>query len=756
MDGVKVSIEALDEDNYVAWAIKTQMLLTIKDQWKGVQDPVANPVESQKALAWMIIHAKDHHSQTLLEKGNAKATWEYLETGLQEQEQCAEAAAVAEAHQHQDAAERESAHQFVARARNLYHDLKAAEGSISEEDLAMRVLTGLPKEKFGTLRTFLLAGGALSLEEMLPKLVLEEQSMGFKLADSDGEEASKSAVAFAARGKGPVSRGKTGESFHKEQGAERSGKKVQCYKCLKMGHMAADCRGKVVCKNCHKAGHMAKDCRKPDKSEQTGIKEKGVAFAAGSVSVKSEEWVLDSGCTQHLTGKRGLFKTFELLDKGARVMHFGNEQSLEAQGIGTVELEFKLPSGKIIDNELTNVLYIPGAAASLFSVKRATAQGAKVVIKDDRSTVHVGKRVVMQAWKSGDLWVLDTVEGDLSFLTKEPADAKLWHRRLGHAGYENLAKMLEGGLVEGVKVTAEPFRAEKSTTCEPCIMGKQTRQPFPASESKTIEPLELVHMDLCGPFKDPSLEGHRYVATILDDYSKLSVVIPLKKKKDVAQVVQENLTLLELQSDKKVKTVRTDRGGEYCNSVLKGYYAEKGNVHQTTVGYAPEQNGAAEQLNRRLLERARAQLADADLGPKLWAEVMLTANYTKNRTPASAHDKTPTEAFFGTKPDVSHMRVFGAQAYVHVPKEKRHKLAPVSEQGVFVGYPGGVKGYKVLRKRDGKVILARDVIFDERPPKAREGNLQSAGAFKSEYETPTGEVEIELEGPEGTRRCSRC
>jgi hypothetical protein len=185
---------------------------------------------------------------------------------------------------------------------------------------------------------------------------------------------------------------------------------------------------------------------------------------------------------------------------------------------------------------------------------------------------------------------------------------------MGHAGFENLAKMQQGGLIDEVKVSAEAFRAEKpSVRCEPCIMGKQTRQPVPTSESKSTEPLQLVHMDLCGPMPEPSLGGHRYVATILDDCSKLSVVIPLQKKKQVAAVVQEYLNQLELQSGKKVKAVRTARGGEYCNSVLEGYYAGKGIKHQTTVGYAPEHNGAAEQLNRRLLERGRAQVADAGL-----------------------------------------------------------------------------------------------------------------------------------------------
>ncbi|GAQ93035.1 hypothetical protein KFL_012630030 [Klebsormidium nitens] len=95
------------------------------------------------------------------------------------------------------------------------------------------------------------------------------------------------------------------------------------------------------------------------------------------------------------------------------------------------------------------------------------------------------------------------------------------------------------------------------------------------------------------------------------------------------------------------------------------------------------------------------------------AEAVVTANYTRNRTPVSAHGRTPWEAFYGNKPNVGHMRVFGAQAYRHVPKQRRRKLDPVSERCVFVGYEPYSKAYKVLQESDGKIMISRDVIFDE-------------------------------------------
>jgi hypothetical protein len=94
---------------------------------------------------------------------------------------------------------------------------------------------------------------------------------------------------------------------------------------------------------------------------------------------------------------------------------------------------------------------------------------------------------------------------------------------------------------------------------------------------------------------------------------------------------------------------------------------------------------------------------------------MVTANYTRNRLPSRVHWKTPWEKLFGEKPNVTHMRVFGVRAYMHIPKENRKKMQSVSERGVFVGYELNCKAYKVLRERDGQILVSRDVIIDEKP-----------------------------------------
>jgi hypothetical protein len=128
-------------------------------------------------------------------------------------------------------------------------------------------------------------------------------------------------------------------------------------------------------------------------------------------------------------------------------------------------------------------------------------------------------------------------------------------------------------------------------------------------------------------------------------------------------------------------------------------------------------------------------LEDSGFGEELWAEAMVTANYTRNQLPSRVHGKTPWEKLFGEKPDVSHMRVFGARAYMHIPKENRKKMQSVSERGVFVGYEPDCKAYRVLRERDGRILVSCDVIVDEKPAF---GTIELNSSSKKEEEGARG------------------
>ena len=130
--------------------------------------------------------------------------------------------------------------------------------------------------------------------------------------------------------------------------------------------------------------------------------------------------------------------------------------------------------------------------------------------------------------------------------------------------------------------------------------------------------------------------------TFIDDYSRKVWVYFLKTKDEVFGRLKEWKTMVEKQTGKPVKTLRTDNGLEFCNTEFDDYYKEVGIVRHLTVRHTPQQNGVAEWMNQTLLQRARCMRLNAGLSKEFWAEAVNTAVYLVNRSPSTAIDlKTP-------------------------------------------------------------------------------------------------------------------
>ena len=135
---------------------------------------------------------------------------------------------------------------------------------------------------------------------------------------------------------------------------------------------------------------------------------------------------------------------------------------------------------------------------------------------------------------------------------------------------------------------------------------------------------------------------------------------------------------------------------------------------QHTVPYTPQQNGVAERKNRTLKEMANCMLQSKELSLNYWAEAINCENYIINRTPTKVlKNNTPEEAWSSIKPDVSHFRVFGSEAWAHILDEKHKALEPKSEKCIFVGYSEDVKGYRIIPLKSKNVIIRRDVKFSK-------------------------------------------
>ena len=135
---------------------------------------------------------------------------------------------------------------------------------------------------------------------------------------------------------------------------------------------------------------------------------------------------------------------------------------------------------------------------------------------------------------------------------------------------------------------------------------------------------------------------------------------------------------------------------------------------QFTCRYTPHQNGVAERKNRHIEEIARALMSEKNMPKHFWAKVVYTAIYVMNKTPTTGiHDMTPEERYTGVKSDVSHLKVFGCIAYVHIPNELRTKLDPKAEKCIFIGYSLEQKGYRCYNPVTRQIKVSRDVVFDE-------------------------------------------
>ena len=122
----------------------------------------------------------------------------------------------------------------------------------------------------------------------------------------------------------------------------------------------------------------------------------------------------------------------------------------------------------------------------------------------------------------------------------------------------------------------------------------------------------------------------------------------------------------------------------------------------------------SERKNRSIVGAAKAMLHDQGLPLFLWAEACNTIVYLQNRSPhRSLGNVTPEEAFTGKKLDVGHFRIFGCLTYSYVPKEKRTKLEPTADKGIFVGYNETSKAYRIYIPTKRKVVVRRDAKFEE-------------------------------------------
>ena len=156
----------------------------------------------------------------------------------------------------------------------------------------------------------------------------------------------------------------------------------------------------------------------------------------------------------------------------------------------------------------------------------------------------------------------------------------------------------------------------------------------------------------------------------------------MKHKSEIVERFKEFQSEVENHRNKKIKFLRSDRGDKYLSYEFGLQLKQCGIVSQLTPLGTPQRYGVSEHRNRTLLDMVRSMMSLTDLPILFWGYALETAAFTSNRAPSKSVEMTPYELWFGTKPKLSSLKVWGYDAYVK--NLQPDKLEPKSEKCVFI------------------------------------------------------------------------
>ena len=321
-------------------------------------------------------------------------------------------------------------------------------------------------------------------------------------------------------------------------------------------------KSEVICHFCKKPGHIKRHCT----NHIAWVKKKnGMCFGlvcseVNLSTISRYSWWLDSGATSNISISEQGCLNLRKPTEAERYIYVGNIGKVEVEGIGKFRLLCRTGFYLYFD-----ALVVPSFRRNLISISYLDKNGFVCSFSNGNfSLFQNSKQVASGSLSSFDnLYFLDI---DTSYqealhtdtrkhkLTKENS-AALWHKRLGHISMKRIERLVANDILQ-------PLDFTNLNECVNCIKGKQTnKRKYDAKRCNDV--LELIHTDICGPFPKATRNGHRYFITFIDDYSRYGHIYLIKEKAEALDKFQSFKAEVELQINKRIKAVRSDRGGEY-------------------------------------------------------------------------------------------------------------------------------------------------------------------------------------------------
>lgn len=449
--------------------------------------------------------------------------------------------------------------------------------------------------------------------------------------------------------------------------------------------------------------------------------------AHASIDAKGElplqQWLLDSCSSSHMTDQISLFRgPLKLLPLKKLIKVGGGILSASHEGDAVME---DRKGNKVI---LKRVLFVPGLGVNLVSWNKLSSQfdiqppDFNVVSSSD------GKPVLQTIIRRG-VPIITTIKGmqekvkrknqelEWSFpsaesepipfdeseelapsLTRKKAQWELWHRRFAHYGAKSLRNVHKVTTLDKPIPTFE----SRDCPCRVCLTTKMKRSYGGTTEQKQSI-MELISVDICGPLP-VSRKGFKWFLQIVDNASRMKWTRPMKDKSDAPQELKQWKVSAETETGKRLKAIRIDNAGELVK-LAKEWEKEEGIHPEFTDAYSSNQNGIAERNIQTSENNVRAMCEDSGMPIVFWPEALDTHTYLSNvlanGPEVEGFRLSPVEAWTGRKPAIDHLRVWGCQAIVYVPREelagamhnstksRADKFMNTGKPVVFMGYVKG-------------------------------------------------------------------
>jgi hypothetical protein len=728
-----IQIQKLTNKNFRTWQKEIELIFKENELWElllGKKKNEGNPNErefstKEREKAYRLIYQScdDGNREVIVNLTDAKSAWDSLLKLYKPDNPMSRLMAMREFFEIKMKPQ-ETMDCFIRRHQQVYRDfVSAGQNQLSDSFLAQHLLLCLPDE-YDYVRSIV---NTMKLDDLSMQRITEILLAEWKQRSiTKSNETIPTSIYFTRKSTNTNGRNK-----------DMGQKQIRCFRCKKLGHLIKDCKMSYI----------------PDNQNQTSVKQvKSYDAAATCLKINHSEpnslliqntklWIIDTAATCHISFQRSDF--FDFTEVSEEVV-WGSNSVCKVKGKGKVKASSVI--GNRIETFIMNsVLYVPDFRYKIFAIGAATSY---------RNWVFLSRGNTITALKNGALNFIAVKNKGNNFYTTEfdishddlPTNSlevsnqvmselegekeenramttktvkgnnnkgNLWHRRLGHICQRKIEEMKTKEIVRGLE--HDTVKCDE-VECEPCLEMKAVRLRFNKKERQRAEgKLDIIHTDLCGPMRKASAGGAQYVLTFLDDYTRKSDVFLLKQKSEVFEKFKIYKSRVENETGRKIKALRSDNGSEFCNQKLDNFLIENGIKHELTAVYTPQQNGAAERLNRTLVEKTRCLLKDSGLPERFWGEAILTANYIRNHTQTSiCKDVVPMELWNGRRPSIGFFRVFGCRAYARVPRPQQcGKFGARATKGIFVGYDQARKAYRIWCQNEERMIHSRDVRFIE-------------------------------------------